>query len=156
MFKVVLKYGGISGIIVSGLMLLSVYFMSSGMDYTMTEAVGYSSMVFSFFFIFWGIKTYREELNQESFSFLEGFKVGLGITTIASIMYVITWMFYYDPESSDMFLQMGNEAQGDSAKAWMELYNGNALVRIGITLMEIFPVGFLISLVFAFILKRKG
>jgi len=36
-----------------------------------------------------------------------------------------------------------------------ELYK-NPLVKIGITFLEIFPVGLLISLISAFLLKRKS
>ncbi len=169
MKKIVLIFGIISGIIVSAGML----FMMNSDSITMEngELYGYSTMIIAFSTIFFGVRAYRDKQSNGTIKFGKAFQIGLFITLIASAFYVTSWMIIYS--SSDVALmdeyfekaieqvknsdktpdQINMEVQ--SMKDFMELYDNNALVRIGMTFIEIFPVGLLISLICAVILRRK-
>ena len=105
-----------------------------------------------------------------SISFGEAFKIGLGISIVAAALYIITWMVlsetiaqdfmseYYQSSieklrSSDLS-QSEIEAKIKEMDKFQELYK-NPLVKIGMTFLEIFPVGLIISLISALILKKS-
>ncbi len=121
--------------------------------------------------IFIGIKSYRDKESAGFISFGKAFKVGLFITLIASAFYVAAWMLYLntsDTNFMDTYYQQniekiktssGSEAEVQAKiadiKKSQELYKNNPLIQIGFTFLEIFPVGLLITIICAAILKRN-
>ena len=90
MKRVVLTFGLISGAILSMMMVATMPFMDKiGFDRALI--VGYTTMVLAFLLVFFGIRSYRETIGDGRISFLRALGVGLLITTIASICYVISW-----------------------------------------------------------------
>jgi hypothetical protein len=102
-------------------------------------------------------------------SFGQAVKVGLLITLVASVMYAMTWDIYYRVAAGDFsqkytahYLEK-MEKEGASQEeissmrtemeAFSELYK-NGFVRFGITMIEILPVGFVVTLISAALLKR--
>ena len=173
MKNILLKYGLISGLIVSVFMVLSMSSMTDDMpDTTIMTILGFGGMLVAFSLIFFAIKNYRKD-NDNLISFGKAFQIGLYISLIASTMYVITWMIYYSTGAGDQFLAYYTnesiqtiEASGlDAAtiedqisklKEDMKLYDENAAYRAMWTYMEILPVGLLVSLICAAILRRKN
>lgn len=167
MKRTVLTYGIIAGLIVSGLMWLT---LGSGEhDFDNGQWVGYTTMVIAFSTIFFAVKSYRDKHLGGVIKFGKAFLMGLYITLIASTMYVASWMVlsavskqdimeqYYEHtkaklESSDIPTEE-MEAQLLEIRDFQELYK-NPAVKIGFTYMEILPVGLLISLLCAAMLKR--
>lgn len=170
MKKNILIYGLISGLIVSAIMvvIVSMYSDSSGFEGAMW--VGYASMLIAFSMIYVGVKNYRDKYNGGAISFGKAFKIGILIALIASTIYVIVWMFEYQfffPDFMEKYADheinraKANGASGaelaqkikemDQAK---EMYK-NPILRILMTYAEILPVGLLVSLLCALILKRK-
>ena len=100
--------------------------------------------------------------------FSTAFFVGLGITIVASMVYVLVWEFYL-AQTDYAFIEMFTQAIVENARsqgastaviaatvADMETMREqyvNPLMRLPMTFIEIFPVGLLVSLVSAFILK---
>ena len=134
-----------------------------------SEVVGYTSMVLAFLLVFFGIRAYREELGG-SIGFGKAFQVGILITLVVCAIYVVSWEIVYWGFMPD-FLDKYNahalaklRASGATAAAIREaqakmaqlakLY-ANPLFNAGITFMEIFPVGLIVTLVSAAILRRK-
>lgn len=175
MKNLVLKYGLWGGGIVTIFMLLGAYiWMGDGTNpnFEMGEIAGYVSMLVALSVIFFGIKNYRENHLGGSITFGQAFKVGLLITLVASLIYMTSWMIYYSvSDSAQNFPEMYKMHQlekleaADTTKeeidkkmadleAMFELYK-NPLARAGITLMEIFPVGLIITLISAFLLRSK-
>ncbi len=170
MKKTVLVYGAISGIIVSLFLLSSVGYCYATGNFEGNMWVGYASMILSFSLTFVGIKNFRDKKNEGIISFGKAFKIGLYITLIASSFYVISWLIDYYLFIPDFMEKFGNQtlesakSSGDSAaeisnKAaeidrYKEMYK-NPLWVILLTYMEILPVGLLVSLISALILKRK-
>ena len=104
MKKIVLTFGVISGLISAGLMLPIVSFVDQiGFDKGLY--IGYTSIVLSFLFVFFGIRSYRETVGGGQISFGRGFTVGILITLISCVFYVGMWLIvYYNflPDFGDM------------------------------------------------------
>jgi len=170
MKKNVIVFGLIAGLIVSVLMVLSMARCYSDPNLEHSMLIGYASMVLAFSFIFVGIKNYRDKYNEGIISFGKAFRIGLFISLIASSIYVIVWLidFYvFIPDFMDKYVaQALREAKNSGTSATelakmakelavnQELYK-NPIMVILFTYMEILPVGIVVSLIAALILKRK-
>ena len=170
MKKNVIVFGLIAGVIASVLMVISMARCSSDANFEHSMLIGYASMVLAFAFIFVGIKNYRDKYNNGSITFGKAFKTGLYISLIASTMYVITWLidyYVFIPDFMDKYVaHMLKEAKDSGASAAeltkqanelaynQQLYK-NPIMVVLFTYLEILPVGILVSLIAALILKRK-
>jgi Protein of unknown function (DUF4199) len=170
MRKIVLVYGAISGIIVSLFLIFSVGYCYSTSNFQGNMWVGYASMLLAFSFTFVGIKNFRDKQNEGLISFGKAFKIGLYISLIASSFYVITWLIDYYLFIPDFMEKFGNQAiesakaNGESASeigkkaseidSYKEMYK-TPIGVILLTYMEILPVGLVVSLISALILKKK-
>lgn len=171
MKKIVLRYGLISGGLLVAVMAVMVPMCLNGtLNFDHGGLVGYSSMVVSFLLVFFGVKSYRDTVGGGTISFGKAFKVGLLITLMACAMYVIAWeimYFNFFPDFLEVYsahvLTKMREA-GESAAAiqktteqmasMAKLYT-NPLFNSAITFMEVFPVGLIMTLISAAILRRK-
>ena len=170
MKKTVLKYGLIGGAIISLFMACTMPFMDENTDMGNSELIGYATMLVALSTIFIGIRNYRNNELNGAISFGKGFLIGLYIALIASTLYVATWMIISDlylPDFAENYKSAtiaNMEAAGntqaeineqlESMAGWMEMYK-NPFFKALITYMEILPVGLLVSLISAFILKKK-
>lgn len=169
MKKVIFVYGIIAGIIVSSMLFLA--FSGSEINMDGGELLGYATMIIAFSTIFIAIKTHRDKQLNGTIKFGQAFKIGLGITLIATILYVISWMIISETMAKDFMLEYYQhsveklkasnipEAELTEKIAKIEKYSEmyeKPIIKIGITFMEIFPVGFIVSLISALILKRRN
>src|SRR4026208_571332 len=94
MKKTVLTFGLLSGPGVSAMMVRTIPFMHKiGLDRGMV--VGYASMLAAFLLVYFGIRTYRDNVAGGTVSFGRAFTVGALIALIASVCYTVTWEIYY-------------------------------------------------------------
>src|SRR5512145_2166960 len=94
MKKIVLTFGLISGAISAALMFATVPFIYRiGFDWG--TGVGYTSMLIAFLLVFFGIRSYRETVGNGQISFGKAFTVGILITLVSSLCYVIAWEIIY-------------------------------------------------------------
>jgi hypothetical protein len=169
MKKTVLTFGLISGGISSILMLATVPFMHR-IGFDKGFIVGYTAIVGSFLPVFFGIRTCREQAGG-SLTFSRGFAVGLLITLISCAFYVATWeVVYYKfmPDFWDQYTAYAVEharAGGATAEslertraemAQFKTMYDKPLVNMAFTFVEPFPVGLLVTLVSAGVLRRKA
>lgn len=175
MQKIIWTFGLIGGAVVTLLMLTtSSLWMGDDapMDMGTGEILGYVSMIVALSTIFFGIRSYRDKHLGGRITFGKAFRVGLLITLVASVIYVAGWMLYFNVSEAaqqfpDRYLdylvaqmheagksQAEIDAETAKYRENMELYK-NPLVMTGVTLMEILPVGLLITLASSLILKRK-
>lgn len=169
MKKIVLTFGLISGLISAVLMVATMPFIDQiGLD--KGYIVGYTAIVLSFLLVFFGIRSYRENVGNGRISFGRAFSVGILITLITCIFYVVTWEILYFNFMPDFFDKYTNyviqksRASGASAadiaqqmeqmRNMKSLYNNNLLFNVAMTFLEPFPVGLLITLVSALILRK--
>jgi hypothetical protein len=170
MKKIVLTFGLISGAISSVLMMGTVRFIDQ-IGFDRGVIVGYTAIVLSFLLVFFGIRSYRENVGDGYISFGRAFQVGILIALISSLIYIVTWEivfqnWLYDfPEKYTSYVIEQARASGASAEeiarqreewnsTWA-LYRGNILVRAAYTFLEPFPVGLLITLISAVILRKR-
>lgn len=167
----VIVFGLIAGLIVTSMMLFSIAKCYRDANFEGSMLAGYASMILAFSFIFVGIKNYRDKYNHGSISFGKGFKIGLYISLIASTLYVLVWLvdyYIFIPDFMDKYTahvlsaaqKSGASADEISAKttemaSYREMYK-NPLFVILLTYMEILPIGIIISLLAALILKKKS
>ena len=170
MKRVVLINGIIGGLIVSTLMVLAtLYFKSTG-DFENGMIYGYASMILAFIFIFVGVKTFRDKYNNGIISFGKAFTIGILIALIASTFYVVTWLIEYFYVFTDFAEKYATETlakakaagatEAELAKQTAEMAQFNKMYKNPffnalITYMEILPVGLIVSLISAFLLKKK-
>jgi len=170
MKKTVWVFGSIAGLIFV-LWMATIYtacYNSSSMEANMW--MGYGCMVVAFSFVFVGIKNFRDKYNGGAITFGKAFKVGLYIALIGSSAYVLAWLvdFYvFMPDFMDKYvahelLRAKNHgatiAQLNEKKAQMQTYVNLYKTPFGViaaTYLEVLPVGLVIDLIAALILKPK-
>ena len=170
MKRIVLVFGLISGALMALFMFATMPFIDKiGMD--KGYFVGYTGMVLAFMLVFFGIRSYRENVGGGTITFGRAFAVGILIALISSICYVIAWeilYFNFMPDFMDKYAAHVIEkarAAGESAQAiqakqqqlqqFKQLYNSNPLVNVAMTLIEPLPVGLIVTLISALILRRR-
>jgi uncharacterized membrane protein (DUF485 family) len=169
MRRIVLTFGLIAGAILSGMMLLTLPFHDRiGFDRALV--IGYTTMVLAFLMVFFGVKSYRDNVAGGSVTFGRAFNVGLLITAVATVCYVATWQVAYPrlaPDYLDKYAayQVEKARESGATEAQMaeetkkmaefqEMYK-NPLVNIAFTFLEPLPVGIVFTLVTAGVLSRK-
>jgi Protein of unknown function (DUF4199) len=170
MKKISITYGIISGVIVSLFMITSSIMLTQYPDMKISEIIGFVGMIIAFLFIFFGIMKYRDTENNGSVSFIEALKIGLIIATIASLFYVVVWLieyYFFFPDFMDKFAEMSLQKMKTSGSTAAEIaakttelntykeYYKSPIMIVLLTLMEIFPLGLVVALVSALILKRN-
>ncbi|QOI98720.1 MAG: DUF4199 domain-containing protein [Flammeovirgaceae bacterium] len=171
MKKVIITYGLISGAIVSVMLFVSMPLFQRGLlHHDNGMYVGFASMIIAFSLIFFAIKSYRDKYLNGSISFGMGFTVGILITLIGSVVYAVSWDIIVRtmwPNFAEWYNQLqleqlSNKGVSDQeiaeAKLEMEKFASmyaNPFIRFGFTVMEIFPVGLIITIISAGVLRKK-
>lgn len=170
MKRIITVCGLIAGLIASAWCAISVRTFPDSVSLATRTWLGYTSMVLSFSLIFVGIKQYRDNFNQGVISFGRAFRIGLLITLLASTVYVMLWLvsyYFFFPGFAQKYahlMQLQLKENGAPAAevakqmADMAKYSGwykNPVINILITYSEILPVGLVVSLIAAAILKKK-
>lgn len=169
MRKIVLTFGLIAGAMLSVMMFISFQFHDE-IGFDRGAIVGYTSMVLAFLMVYFGVRSYRDNVAGGRVSFGRAFSVGLLITLVASACYVATWeVIYYKmmPDFMDKYAAYSIEktrksgaseaeiqAQEKSMAEFKEMYK-NPFVNVAMTMLEPLPVGLLFTLVTAGVLSRK-
>jgi len=169
MKKIVLTFGIIAGAMLSAMMLATLPFMDQ-IGFEKGMVIGYTTMVLAFLMVYFGIRSYRDNVAGGAISFGKAFKVGIFITFIASSCYVATWQVIYfklAPDFGQKFtayeLDKAKKAGAPEAKLvemrkemddFLELYK-NPLANMAITFLEPLPVGLLFTLGSAWFLSRR-
>ena len=164
-------YGLILGAILAINMVLMVNLMYRNPDFKGNEILGYAAMVVVFSLTFFGIRNYRNKQLDGVISFGKAFKMGALIALVGSTIYVAVWLFYYylfvpdfiDVYSSHVLDTASNEGatatelstKSEQMEQFKKMYN-NPLFVILITYSEVLPVGLIVALISALILKRKN
>lgn len=169
MRKIVLTFGLIAGAILSVMMLITLPFQDQ-IGFDKGAIVGYTTMVLAFLMVFFGVRSYRDNVAGGSVTFGRAFAVGLLITFVASACYVATWeLVYYRlaPDFGDKYAAYAVEKAKKSGatdaqmaaktKEMAELNQmyRKPLVNIGLIFLEPLPVGILFTLITAVALSRK-
>jgi hypothetical protein len=166
MGRIIFTYGLISGLVVI-LAMLAVMAASGGHHGSLV--LGYLIMLVGLSSILVGVKQYRDRSLGGVIRFWPALGLGLAIAAVAGIAYVAVWEVYlalthyaFAEEFADAALA-GKRAAGVTGAAYQKAVNemaafkaqyGNPLYRLPMTFLEIFPVGLLIALASAALLRN--
>jgi hypothetical protein len=170
MLKKILSYGVIAGLLV-GIPLFTLSVAWNGHPESPYGYVfGYLTMLIALSTVFVAIKRHRDTDLGGVIRFWPAFGLGLGISLVAGILYVVAWeaalavthMEFagsYAKAVVDQAVAKGMSGEAlAKVKAEMELFKqqyANPLYRLPMTFAEIFPVGVLVSLVSAGLLRNS-
>ena len=171
MKKIVLTFGLIAGGIMSLMFALTIPFHDE-IGFDRGVVIGYTSMVLAFLLVFFGIRTYRDNIAGGSVGFGQALKVGSLIVLVASVTYVMAWQVIYyggimpdymtkytahviDKERAKGASEAELAKKATEMQEFEEMYK-NPLVNFGLTILEPLPVGLIITLVSAAVLRRKS
>jgi hypothetical protein len=169
MTRIVLTFGLIAGAVLAVMMVVNITYIDE-IGFERGEIIGYTTMVLAFLMVFFGIRSYRDHIYGGTISFGKAFAVGLLITLVASACYVTTWeVLYYwiAPDFGERYAAyMLEQARQDGAteqelavkaaemRRFWDTYK-NPLINAGYTFIEVFPIGLIVTLVSAGILRRN-
>ncbi|MFL9842737.1 DUF4199 domain-containing protein [Sphingomonas sp. ST-64] len=170
MQRIILTYGLIAGIIVGiPLFVMGTLMAENPPSGAVGMAIGYLIMLVAFIAIFAGVKQHRDHHRGGVVRFLPAFGLGVAIALIASLVYVLAWEAVLAVNGDDFIGRMAAQliaeerASGASAAeiaalseqmAQMREYYANPLLRLLITLSEILPIGLLVALISALLLRN--
>ena len=170
MFRKILIYGVIAGLIVGGVLFGVTVTMAGHPPSAYGVVLGYTTMLLALTAVFIGVKRYRDVALGGVVRFWPAFGMGLAISFIASIFYVLAWEAALAVTQLDFAgvysqaLIARQKAEGVSGEALtkfiaemeqFKLQYANPLFRIPMTFAEIFPVGLLVSLASAGLLRNS-
>lgn len=169
MKKIVLTFGLIAGAMLSVMLAATVPFVHN-IGFNVGMVIGYTTMVLAFLMVFFGIRSYRENIGEGRISFLRALGIGLLIMTICSLCYVITWeivYFNFLPDFGDKYVahmiaelrasgKPATEIEQEIQKInnFKNLYNSNIFFNMAVTFLEPLPVGIPMTLLSALILRK--
>jgi hypothetical protein len=168
MKKTVWTFGLISGAIMALFMITTLPFANAFDEHSLI--IGYAGIVAGFLLVYFGVRSYRDNVLGGRIGFGRAFTVGLLIATIGSICYVATWEVLYYKFMPDFYSRYAQSAVDQARKngaseteiaktrATLEEMTKNAANPVWVaatTFVEPFPVGLLIALVSAGVLRRK-
>ncbi len=170
MLNRILIYGLIAGAIVgANFFVMFAIFGKDGPAGAGGMAIGFAVMLIAFSVIFLALKRQRDEAQGGVIKFLPAFLMGLGISAVASVIYVFAWeglLITQGLSPADYIRNYAvKEARAEglgpdaiaakvqAAEAFAMQY-ANPLYRLPITFTEIFPVGFIVSLISAGLLRN--
>ncbi len=170
MLRYAITYGAIGGLIV--IAAISAVMLISGPEGAgSSQAAGYAFMLAGLSLIFVGVKRYRDVERGGVITFGQGFLVGLSMAVVAGIFYTIGWEgvlratdFAFIDTYGDTLINSiraeGLAAAEEAARIAeveeaMEMYR-NLFFRLAITFVEIFPVGLLVALISAAVLRNPN
>jgi hypothetical protein len=174
MTKIVLTFGLISGLIIAALVWTAAGLAeSNAIDFQRLDIVGYASMLIALTMVFFGIKSYRDNVGNGTISFWKGIQVGFMISLISAVLYWAGAFSYgiVSPNFEASFVQKFTELkvnklaeqgapqdQIDKAKAEVEMMKSlfdNPVLFFFVCLMEMLPVGIVVTLISAALLRKR-
>jgi hypothetical protein len=172
MLRIILIYGLVGAVIVGGPLLwgMLTFDVNSGEMPENGALVGYATILVALTGVFLGVKHYRDKVKGGVIKFLPALGVGLGISAVASLGWVIAWEISLAITKFDFvaayYGAMIEQAQADGADAakiaqmqadqagFASMYS-NPVIRVGITFVEMFPIGVVISVISAALLRNS-
>ena len=167
--KTVWTFGLLSGALVSAMMAATIPFQDeAGFDHSLM--VGYATIVLSFLLIYFGVRSYRNNIGKGTVGFGRALAVGSSIGIVASVCYVATWQVMYFNSMPDFLTKYGahelDKARAEGASEatlaqkkveldkFEKMYQ-NPAINAAFTILEPLPVALVVALVSAGALSRR-
>ena len=168
MKKAILRYGLYGAASICILFLLS-WLIGDNLSYSVQEIIGYASMVVSLSFVFFGIRHFRDKINDGTVSFGKALLLGLAISLITALAFGVldvVYIKYINPDFTEEYYARSLErleetlpaAEFESERVKMESEKQlfmNPVISFIVMSMTVLIIGFIISLLSAMVLQRK-
>lgn len=169
MKNTILKYGGYALVTAIVLFLLGLLF-GKGIDYSAQEIIGYITILTSLSFVFFGIKHYRDKVNDGNVSFGRALLIGFLISLMAGIGIAIADFIYTSFINPDFMTEYTEHTlktmeqtlstdefaiKKEEFVTQMEAMGSPTMLAL-IMFATVGIIGFIISLISALILQRKN
>lgn len=170
MKNIILVYGAIAGFVAITTIIIGLSHPAAEIVGDHQQILGYLIMLVALSAIFVGIRQYRDQERGGTITFGKGALVGLGISAIAGLVYVLVWEAYlaltnysFIADYTESIVRQARESGASAAEINATIENmdamktqyQNPLFRLPMTFLEIFPVGLVVSLISAGILKNS-
>jgi len=169
MKKVILRFG-LYGVITICALSILIWSLVDVVDDTTGEIIGYSTMVVSLLFVFFGIKHFRDKENNGLVTFGKALLIGILISLIVSLAFGILDLIYVkfiNPDfMTDYYARNLEQLQTSLPSEEFEIRKAeletekemflNPFIHFFIMSMMVFIIGFIISLLSALLLQRKN
>ena len=168
MKNTVIKFG-FYGLSVAIILFLLALVFGKGLSYSTQEIIGYATMVTSLSFVFFGIKHYRDNVNNGIVSFGKALLIGVLISAMVGIGIAIADYIYttvINPNFAQEFLDTsvksletkysGAELETKKRELIQQMndYGGSGFMAF-MMFASVLIIGFIISLISGLILQRK-
>jgi len=170
MIRLIALYGTLAGLIVAIPMVWMMMILTPQTTPDGGAVYGYLTMIVALTAVFLGIKQYRDKVQGGVIKFVPALLVGLGISAVASVIYVVAWElslalsgFDFAASYAKSMVEAARAAGASQAElqkaiadaeSFARMYK-NPLYRLPITFIEMFPVGVLVSLISAALLRNS-
>lgn len=169
MKKTILRFG-VYGIITIFILSLLIWSLIGSMDDVTGEIIGYSSMVISLLFVYFGIKHFRDKENNGLLTFGKALLIGILISLMVSLAFGLLDVIYVkfiNPEfMTDYYARNLEQLQASLPAEEFEIKKAelesekemflNPFIHFFIMSMMVFIIGFIISMLSALVLQRKN
>jgi len=170
MLRTIFAFGIAAGLFVAVPMCLMLALNPDPGAMSTSQVTGYLIMLVALSLIFIGVKRYRDRVRGGVIKFVPALMVGLGISAVAAAIYVIGWEITlsvtnfafaetYAQGAIDAAREKGASAadiqQVTTRMAEFREQYANPFFRLPVTFIEIFPVGVVISLISAALLRNS-
>lgn len=174
MKKVVMTFGLISGAIIAVLVWLIAWLCETGaVSLDDAELIGYASMLIALAMVFFGMKSYRDNYSDGKMTFWKGVQVGLLISLLGALCYWVSaaaynvvnpgfnerWAEKYTEQTVGEMRERG--ASHDEIETsitqirQMQEFMKNPLLFFLVALIEVLPVGIVVTVISALLLRQK-
>ncbi len=168
MLRIALIYGGIASAVVVGAITAGIAMSPDG--HGGGQTVGFAIMFLAFALIFFGVKRHRDQDRGGVIKFLPALGLGLAVAAVATVVYVVVWEVYLAATDYAFIHQYaegviesqrakglsGEALEREIAKVEAVVRNyDNPFLRLPITASEIFPVGAVVALISAALLRNE-
>lgn len=169
MKQTIKKFGIYSSLALIVLFSISFLF-EDAMSYSTSEIYGYASIVLALSFVYFGIKHYRDHVNDGRISFIKALKIGILISLLAALTFGLINVVYtefvnpdftneyyahYVEQYRDTMPAAEFEAKLEQLETEKEFF-ANPLIGFSIMALTALIIGFIISLISGLILQRKN
>ncbi|ULC59549.1 DUF4199 domain-containing protein [Flaviramulus sp. BrNp1-15] len=168
MKNTIIKYG-LYGLITGIILFLAAILLGKGLSYSTQEVLGYVSMVACLSFVFFGIKHYRDHVNNGVLSIGKSLAIGVLISVLVGVGVGIADYIYttiINPDFANEYLETSlktmektlspEEFQTKKAELTQQMqdYGGSGFMAF-LMFFTVVLIGFVISLISGLILQRK-
>ncbi len=152
MKSTVIKFG-LYGLVLAFVMFLGGLYFGMGLDFSTQELIGYSAILLSLIFVFFGIKHFRDKVNGGKLKLRKGVMVGLLIAAITALGIALADLIYTTLINPGFFDEYEAVMRKEGYKG--EIPDYGSVFMAFVMFLTVMIMGLFVSLFSAIVLKRK-